>query len=325
MDSFVIPVANGVLPRADGGVVTGIFVTPYAARVLREAGPEADVLLCPYAMGDRRLYPVGVMVTVREAWMQPVYLGSPSGPYRKAMALFARVSGRGRFRAGSFWRRGPLLLASGVEPVDIAALRASGYPVLDGAGWQPLGGHTRFQGADDVLVTLEGVDYESGRRVELAGNVGGIIPPDQAHTVEHGIIRALSQYAFCTPRLLREAFAQEGRELEQSLDIGFRRRMPEVFGVTRTGACGNPLSDLAHFYLARELVERLAEGEPFPRSLEAARNLTLSRLVQELELTDRAPFRVPRALKHGMFHDDTPMDLVTIKRVLARFPPSPWS
>ncbi|MEW6545437.1 MAG: hypothetical protein AB1446_00780 [Bacillota bacterium] len=325
MDSFVIPVANGVLPRPDGGVVTGIFVNPYAARVLQEAGPDADILLCPYAVTKGRLYPVGVMVSVQEAWMQPVYVGSPCGPYRKVTALFARVTGRGRFRAGSFWRRGHILLASRVEALDVAALRGQGYPAVDGAGWQAVGGHTRFQGAEDVVVTLEGVEYESGRRVEVTGNVGGIIPPDQAHTVEHGIIRALAQYAFCTPRLLREAFAEEGRELEQSLDVGFRLRLPEVFGVTRAGACGNPLSDLAHFYLARELVERLAEGEPFPRSLEAARNVTMSRLVEELELTDRAPFRVPRALKHGMFHDDTPMDMATLKRVLARFPASPWA
>lgn len=325
MDSFVIPVANGVLPRPEGGVVTGIFVNPYAASVLQEAGPEADILLCPYSVARGKLYPVGVMVSVQEAWMQPVYLGGPAGPYRKVTALFARVSGRGRYRAGSFSRRGRTVLASRLDAVDVAALRGQGYPVLDGAGWQALGGHTSFQGADDVLVTLEGVEYESGRRVQLTGNVGGIIPPDQAHTVEHGIIRALAQYALCTPRLLRETFAQEGRELEQSLDVGFRLRLPEVFGVTRTGACGNPLSDLAHFYLARELVERLAEGEPFPRSLEAARNVTLSRLVEDLDLTDRAPFRVPRALKHGMFHDDTLPDLTTLKRVLARFPASPWS
>lgn len=325
MDSIVIPVANGVLPRPDGGLVTGIFVNPYAARVLQEAEPGADILLCPYGIARGRLYPVGVMVSVREAWMQPVYVGDPRGPYRKVVALFARVSGRGRFRAGAFWRRGQTLMASRVEALDVAALRAEGYPVLDGAGWQPLGGHTRFQGPDDVVVTLEGVEYASGGPVEVAGNVGGIIPPDQAHTVEHGMIRALSRYAFCTPRLLREAFAEEGRELEQSLDLGFRLRLPEVFGVTQTGACGNPLSDLAHFYLARELVERLVEGESLPRSLQAARNVTMSRLVEDLELTDRTPFRVPRALKHGMFHDDTPMDLSTLKRVLARFPASPWS
>lgn len=217
------------------------------------------------------------------------------------------------------------MLASRVEAVDVAGLRARGYPVVDGAGWQALGGHTRYQGMDDVLVTLEGVEYESGRRVQVTGNLGGIIPPDRAHTVEHGIIRALGHYAFCTPRLLREAFQDEGRELQQSLEVGFRLRLPEVFGVTRTGACGNPLSDLAHFYLARELVEKLAEGEPFARSLEAARNVTMSRLVEELELTDRAPFRVPRALKHGMFHDDTPLDLDTLKRVLGRFPATPWA
>jgi hypothetical protein len=325
VDSFVIPVANGVLPRPDGGLLTGVFVNPQAAQVLREAGPGADILLCPYAVDKGRLYPVGVMVTVHEAWMQPVYVGDPWGPYRRVMALFARVGGRGRYRAGSFWRRGRTVMASRVEALDVAALRAQGYPVVDGAGWQPVGGYTRFRGPDDVVVTLEGVEYASGGPVEVAGNVGGVVAPDQAHTVEHAMIRALARYAFCTPRLLWEAFGEEGRELEQSLDLGFRLRLPEVFGVTQTGACGNPLSDLAHFYLARELVERLAEGESFPRSLQAARNVTMSRLVEDLELTDRVPFRVPRALKHGMFHDDTPLDLDTLKRVLARFPASPWS
>lgn len=327
MDSYVIPVANGILPRPDGREIKGIFVNPYAARVLRRLEPGAEVFLCPFSHRRGKLYPVGVVVSLQEAWLQPVFLSDPcrGGPYRKMLALFARVAGRGRFKAGAFGRRGDTLVAGKLEPLDTAALRAQGYPVVDGAGWQPLGGYTQFRGMGDVRVTIEGIEHEEGRQVKVSGNLGGVISPERAHTLEHGLIRALSEYAFCTPRLLSRALTEEGRELQMSLDLGFRFRLPEIFGVTQSGACGNPLSDLAHFYLAKELVERLEDGESFFRSLEAARNATLSKLVEELELTDRAPFRVPQALKHGMFHDDTPPDLATLKRVLARFPVSPWA
>jgi len=303
-----------------------MFMDPYAARVVHKVGASGEVFLVPYSPGEDRLYPVGVVALLQEAWMQPVFLRDPAEntPVRKVVALFARVVGQGRFRAATFWRQGYFLMAGKLEPVDVAALRANGYPVLDGAGWQPMGGQTLTKGAGDVQVTVQGFEFQGGQEVSLSGNVGGLISPERAHTVEHGLVRALNQYCFCTPRVLAAAVAQEGLELQMSLQMGFQLRRPEIFGMTQTGACGNPLSNLAYFYLAQELIERLQEGEPFGRSLEAARNLTLSRLVEDLELTDRAPFRVPRALKHGMFHDDTPLGMAVLKRVLARFPATPW-
>ena len=177
---------------------------------------------------------------------------------------------------------------------------------------------------NDLPMTIYGVEYESGNEVSLSGNVGGLLSPEQAHTIEHAIIRSLQKYAMCTPKTLAKAVLEEGRELKRSVEIGYKLRRPEVFGVTSSGACGNPLTNLAQFYLAKEMVESIDEGYSIIESMETARRKALSKLTDELELTTEIGLRALQGLKKGMLHDDSPIAQKYTKRVLRRFPPSPW-
>lgn len=321
MDLPVIPVVNGVLPRPEGGALTGIFLDPSAARTLQRLGGENACLLLPYVHDRERLYPSGVAVKAGKMWTQEVYLLEPQ---RKVRALFAQVQGVGRYRSSGFRLEKGILVAEDAEPLDLRELRGEGYPCIEGGGWQALEGQTLTKGYDDLPVTIHGVDYEDGSPLELEANLGGLLSPEHAHTVEHGILRCLNQYGLCSPRTLAAAVAAETAELRHSVDVGYRLRAPEVFGVTSTGACGNPMAHLAQFHLAREILKGVESGQSLLESVETGRKRALSRIAEELELTTTGGLRVMQGLKKGMWHDDSRLDSPMLVRILQRFPPSPW-
>jgi len=321
MDLFVVPVINGVLPRPGGGEITGIFLDPYTAQLLSEAGEGSRVLLCPVDAESERVYPAGVVVRVNQMWAQDVYI---QGPGTRIKALFARVSGEERARPGQLVAHGRLMVSHGLRPLDFSELRSQDYPVIDGAGWQPLGGFTDLKAAKDIPMTIYGVDYESGSEVSISGNVGGVVSVEQAHTIEHAVIRCLQKYSMCTSKTLASAIRQEGREHRQSMEVGYKLNLPEVFGVTSSGSCGNPMTNLAQFYLAKEMVEGIEDGQSLLESVDTARKKALSKLTEELELTTDLGLRTLQGLKKGMLHDDSPVAQKYLKRVLKRFPASPW-
>jgi hypothetical protein len=321
VDYYLVPVINGVLPRPGGGEVTGVFLDPLTAKMLAEMGAGSTIVLCPYDPDEGSVYPAGVLTRILSIWVQDVFL---YGPQTRVSALFARVLGEERVRPSRLASQGNLMIAVNVKKLDVSVLRSERYPVIDGAGWQPIGGNTEMKSLRDLPVTIYGIEFESGRQVDIEGNVGGVVTPEQAHTIEHAIIRALQSYAMCTPKTLARAIAQEGRELASSVELGYKMKRPEVFGVTSSGACGNPMTNLAHFYLAREMVEGIESGRTVIESLEMARRRALSQLTEELELTSEIGLRTLQGLKKGMLHDDNPLAQKYLKRVLNRFPASPW-
>jgi len=234
--------------------------------------------------------------------------------------------GRDRCKAKSFAISKEGLLALDLEKIDIQELRYSGYPVICGAGWYPTGGYTTF-GSDrrDVEITIYGFDLETGKDVAIVGHIGREIEPEKAHTVEHAIIRSLKNYAMCTPKTLRECMERETEELKWSVEIGIAKKLPEVFGVTRSGFCGNPLTQMASYYLSEEFKKQITSGANFVDSLNAARNKTVSKLTQEMGISTQKGIRHLQGLKKGMFHDDTPEEMNVIKRVIQKFPANPWS
>jgi hypothetical protein len=50
----------------------------------------------------------------------------------------------------------------------------------------------------------------------------------------------------------------------------------------------------------------------------------MSQLTQDIGLTTQPGIRAAQGMKRGMNHDDTPLSLETAKKVIARFPLSPW-
>lgn len=316
MNIPVLPVTNGAIPRVSGEI-TGIFLDAWTKRILwaRRGSP---VLLLPFNEATG-LYPVGTMVSIDEVWKQQV-ITAPS--FVTAEAVFARVAGKATMKAERFHMAEGLLFASDPQRLDLAELRAA-YPIIDGAGWTAFEGSTEARNTDDIRVTVSGVSHE-GAEVSLTGNLGGLVSAESAHTIEHAIIRSLSLCAMVTPKTLRESIEGETEDLRFSLEMGYRLKMPEIFGVTPTGACGNPLTGLAHFYLADELKRNLERGASFTESLEDARLSALSKVTGDLELTTRRGARVFQGLKLGMMHDDSPHDKDRLKAVLKRFPLSPW-
>lgn len=321
MDLVTIPVGNGVLPRVPDGVATGVFLDPITAGGLRAAGPDGLVFLSPYAGDDGELFTVGVLAVIEDLWVGEVYVGQP--PERQG-ALFAQVRGRSRAKAAGFSLRRRLVVAENVKPIDLTKLRQAGYPTIAGDGWLASSGTTDQQLGGRIEVSIMGTALEDSREVSVTASLADVVSPYQAHTIEHGICRSLNQYCLCSPRTLAKAIKAEAKELRASVELGFRYGLPEVFGVTQTGACGNPLTNLVRFYLARELAERLKEGDPIVESLARARRKTLSELVETLEVDMSAGLRVVQGLHRGMRHDDTPLDIKKLAEVLLRFPPDPW-
>lgn len=322
MSILTIPVANGVLPKPRGGKVNGVFLDRYSAAVLEALGAGGVVLLCPYSSDTGSLYPVGTSCRLEKLWFDDVMVGG----FQRMTALFATVRGGERIKAKGFeLRRGKYLMCVDPEPIDLERLREQGYPTIEGAGWKPMGGSTEPKGDGDIPVTVFGIDLETGGRVGILANLGGILDAESAHTVEHAIIRSLDQYGLCTPKTLAASLEKETADLKNSLAVGFSRRMPEIFGVTESGMCGNPLTNLAHFYIGEELRDALDKGDDLWRSIEVARRKTLSRLTEELEITTQAGLRILQGLKKGMAHDDTKLRRKQLEAVLARFPSSPWT
>ncbi|HHY39440.1 MAG TPA: hypothetical protein GX507_11050 [Clostridia bacterium] len=342
MDLVAIPVLNGVLPRPGGGRIRGAFLDSISATLLLDIGSGGSVFLCPYSPDRGALYPAGVLGRIGKLWWQEVFVAGPSGlvqrcrfgdnrdarrtaGMRKAKFLFAEISGEQRVRAEGFRFHPPgAVIAQGISDLDLSELRSKGYPCIDGAGWRALGGHTEAKGIGDIPVVVYGNDVENGMPIQISANLGGLVGLEQAHTIEHAVIRSLSQYGLCTPRNLQASIKMEAAELKGSLDVGFSFKMPEVFGITSGGTCGNPLTNLAHVYLTQELVKQLRRGESFFDSVDHARNKTLSRLADELEISTSAGLRIMQGLKKGMLHEDTVLDLKRLATVLDRFPQSPW-
>lgn len=317
MSMPVLPVVNGAIPRLSGEL-TGVFLDDWTKRIF-EASRGSLVLLLPFN-NDTGLYPVGTAVSIEDAWSQQVIA---AGTYDVIEAMFVRVVGKATFRAGEFRVERGLLLTSDPERINLSELRDT-YPLIDGAGWTALEGSTEARNPQDIRVKISGVAHD-GEDVALSGNLGGVVSRESAHTIEHAIIRSLSRYSMVTPKTLRESIKEETDALKTSLEIGYRFRMPEFFGVTSTGMCGNPLTGLAHFYLADELRHNLDGGASLTASLEDARLSALSKVTGDLELTTRRGARVLQGLKHGMMHDDAVLDSDRLKAVLRRFPLSPWN
>ena len=166
---------------------------------------------------------------------------------------------------------------------------------------------------------------ETGRDVAIIGYLGKEIEPEKAHTVEHAIIRSLKNYAMCTPKTLRECMEREAEELKWSVEIGIAKKLPEVFGVTRSGFCGNPLTQMASYYLSEEFKNQIESGEGILDSLTNARSKTVSRLTKEMDISSRKGVRQLQGLKKGMFHDDTPEEMKVLRRVIMKFPANPWN
>ena len=174
-------------------------------------------------------------------------------------------------------------------------------------------------------ITIYGFDLETGKDVAIVGHLGKEIEPEKAHTVEHAIIRSLKNYAMCTPKTLRECMERETEELKWSVEIGIAKKLPEMFGVTRSGFCGNPLTQMASFYLSEELKKQITSGANIIDSLNTARNKTVSKLTKEMDISTQKGVRHLQGLKKGMFHDDTPEEMSVIKKVIQKFPANPWS
>lgn len=317
MNIPVLPVTNGMIPRP-AQEVTGVFLDEWVKKTLAAAGNGGMALILPYHP-ETGLYPVGAAVSVEDAWTRNVIV-SPSFSVQEA--LFAHVAGKATAKAGGFELRDGMIVATGVEPVDLARLRST-YPVIDGAGWTPSDGATEARSPDDLRVTIYGASHD-GTPVSLEADLGGVVSPELAHTVEHAVIRSLSNYAMVTPKTLRESLAAESRDLKDSLAVGYRLRMPEFFGVTGTGMCGNPLTGLAHFYLAGELQRNLERGNSLPDSIQNARLTALSRVTGDLDLSTQRGWRVLQGLRRGMMHDDSRVGAADLRAILRRFPLSPF-
>lgn len=320
-DSMILfPLMSGVLPRPGGGRAKGIFLPDQGGNWLaRLAGTRTNLLLCPWLNDEERLYPVGVSARVLDVEAQPAF--DEDG---QAVTVFlATLEGQEFMRWHSFRGSQDLVLAEGVEAVPLRQMRKK-YPAISGAGWQPAGGYTEFRGPEDLPVTIYGLDVETGREVSITANLGGLVTPEQAHTIEHGIIRALQQAGLCTTRTLLSAISHETEELKWSVEAGIRFAMPEILGQTQGGACGNPMTYLAQAYFSETFLEQLESGENAADAVERARKSAMSQVMEDLDLTGDPQLRALEGLKKGMSHDDTPLPVAVCKRVLQRFPFSPW-
>ena len=317
---LIMPVANGVLPRPGGGKISGAFVIEQGGRLLAATGVGQDILICPWVVDEQKLYPVGVIARLAELVEQMV--PDPEGGASVPVMLVC-LEGRSHARWQGQRSCDGLLFATDVERLHFRHSRKE-YPVISGAGWMPEGGTTEFRDASDIPVALYGTDLETGRKISLCGNLGGLVSQDQAHTIEHAIIRALRTFGLCTAKTLITAMAREGEELKRSVEASIRYALPEVLGLTATGACGNPMTSLAQLYLSTDMLDNLNAGQKLDEALYKARRKVMSQLTQDIGLTTQPGIRATQGMKRGMNHDDTPLRLETAKKVIARFPLSPW-
>ncbi len=316
---IILPVANGVLPRPDGGRIAGVFLEDTTGKMLAEIGVGRDILVCPWIADEQNLYPVGVVTRIVDVKRQ--MLVDEAGVETNCLTVV--MEGQVHARWHSLQTKDRYVISSDIEAVDFLKMRKE-YPVISGAGWLPQGGYTEFRGPMDITVTIYGTDLQTGREIGMAANLGGLVEKEQAHTIEHAMIRALSAYGLCTPRTMMESLVKETDELKQSLELSIRYTMPEVLGITAGGACGNPLTNLAKFYLAQEFVDNIKAGKKLNESLVSARRTTMSQLATDMGLTMQQGLRAAQGLKKGMSHDDTVLKMAIYKKVIRRFPFEPW-
>ncbi|MGI6605156.1 MAG: hypothetical protein GX062_02670 [Firmicutes bacterium] len=320
MNLLALPVGNGVFPRP-GGSIQGMFLDDFSLLTLGRLGTNAPAFLVPLTSGGRALYPAGMMVQIEGlSQVQAV----DASTWRKSTVMVARLRGLAHARARRFVVERRSIVAQGVEELNLAQLRERGQPVISGAGWQPLGGYTEPRSTKDISITIYGGDYE-GNPVAIQGQVGGLVTAEQAHTLEHAIIRVLQECGVCTTKNLAWSVKAEAEELKESIQWGLQFRLPEILGQTSSGQCGNPMTNLAHFYLGQELARFLGEGRTLPAALERARSRTFSRLARDLDLGSQPEAFTLRSLKKGMLHDDSEPLQRTLRQVLQRFPLDPWS
>lgn len=319
MHMLIMPVANGILPRAQGGTITGMFIIENGGQLLLDVGVGKEILICPWIVEEQGLYPVGVIVRIMNIWNHAV--ADDNGV--EIPVLMAKLEGRGHARWHTLRTAGSYIYSNDVEQLNLKKMRKE-YPSISGAGWSPQGGYTEFRDKSDIPVTLYGNDLETGQEVRITANLGGLVELEQAHTIEHSVIRALNTYGLCTPRTLVEAMSRETDELKKSVEFSIKHTMPEVLGLTASGACGNPMTNLAQVYLAQEFVSNIEAGKSLNESLDKARRSTMSQLTDDIGLTMNQGIRVLQGLKKGMAHDDTILKLETYKKVISRFPFEPW-
>ena len=318
MSTLLIPVVNGILPRPGGGRSAGGFVEgPPDCTPKFESG--VNVFICPMLPSTGALYRVGVLAKVLDVGSQKIEIAGHDSV--RFVSLLIEGSVHARWKTLSM-RQG-YVMAEGLEAMDFRGMRAE-YPVVSGAGWVPQGGCTEFRSPGDIPVTLYGSDIERGTRVSLQGNLKGLIELESAHTVEHAMIRSLHTYGLCTALTLQQAMREETEELSWSVEKSMRFAMPEVLGATQSGACGNPMTNLAQFYMFQELSEQLKGSEDGTIAMDRARRRVMSQLTSDLGLTTEPGLRVFQALKKGMKHDDSPLGLELCKKILQRFPMEPW-
>ena len=320
MHMLIMPVANGVLPRPQGGTITGMFIIENGGQLLLDVGVGKEILICPWIVEEQGLYPVGVIVRIMNIWNHTA-VDDESG--LEIPVLMAKLEGRGHARWHTVRTAGSYIYSSDVEHLNLKKMRKD-YPAISGAGWAPQGGFTEFRDKSDIPVTIYGTDLETTQEVRITANLGGLVELEQAHTIEHSVIRALQTYGLCTPRTLVEAMGRETDELKKSVEFSIKYTMPEVLGLTASGACGNPMTNMAQVYLAQEFVSNIEAGKSLNESLDKARRTTMSQLTDDIGLTMQQGLRVLQGLKKGMAHDDTILKLETYKKVISRFPFEPW-
>lgn len=316
---LILPVANGILPRPGGGRITGMFMVEQGGQILADLGAGQDVLACPWVQTEQSLYPVGVVCRIMDIAENAV----TNEVGQEIPVLIAILEGREHARWHTLKQAGKYLYTPDSERLDFAMLRSE-YPAISGAGWASAGGFTEFRSNDDIPVTIYGSDLQTGREVSITANLGGVVSQEQAHTIEHALIRSLQTYGLCTARTLAESLLQETNELKRSLDFSLRYTMPETLGLTASGACGNTMTNMAQMYLANDFVANLQAGKGLEESLTKARKSTMSQLTQDLGLTMHSGLRVLQGLKKGMSHDDTLHKLETYKKIIRKFPFDPW-
>ncbi|MDF2928534.1 hypothetical protein [Anaerospora sp.] len=316
---LVFPVANGVLPKPQGGRITGMFVVEQGGQMLVDIGVGNDIVACPWIVDEQALYPVGVISRIVD--LDENSIVDTAG--QEIPVLIAVLEGREHVRWLSLKQTGQYLQSDELEELDFRLMRKE-YPVISSAGWMPEGGYTEFRDSMDIPVTVYGKNLQTGQQISIDANLGGLVTQEQAHTIEHAIIRSLRTYCLCTPRTLAASIVQETDELKKSLDFSIRHSMPETLGLTASGACGNAMTNMAQIYLAHDFVQNMQAGKSLNDSLIKARRTTMSQLTQDLGLTMQSGLRVLQGLKKGLSHDDTPLKLEIYKKVIKRFPMDPW-
>ena len=320
MNILVMPITNGVFPAPYREPITGMFVLEYDKRILRKIGLKRDILLCSaYFNPDFQVYPVGIVTRINDLWEKEIF----DEELRIQKALMVSFEGRAFARWHTLKKGNAYLYSDKIEILNFRKTRAE-YPVISGAGWQATGGYTEIEDEQNIRVTIYGKSLPAGEDVSITAKLGLLVKKEQAHTIEHSIIRALNTYAFCTPRTLIESMGKETKELKQSVEFSMKYAMPEVLGITQSGVCGNPMTSMAQRYLTEGFYDNLKSGKSLDESLIKARKSTMSQLTSNMDITTKKELRGLQGLKRGMAHDDTFLKVQTYKKIISKFPFSPW-